>query len=452
MKRLATSFLALFAALVAVPVPALSPLFVIDQIYSNGNGTVQFIVVGDLGQRDCDSGEARWAGETLVSTGPGAQKTFVFAADLPSCRTSGRNILIATEGFAALGLVTPDFVIPNGFLAVPDGDIALGRVTNLAYSGLPTDGVLAMDDSGTLVQNRATNLAGASASVVPSVLPTAPDLNQHGLTGTWYEAATGGQGIEVEVFANAQSGTGSVFVSWFTYDSTAGGADRQRWYTAFGQVVSGQPTAALTIYRNIGGNFDAPPVTQAQAIGTATLGFDTCTSGVFSYAFTDGTGRSGTIPLSRLTQNVTCATTSTQTTDADFALSGNWYAAATSGQGLTVEVNPNSRAFFAAWYTYLPNGTAAGVAGQRWYTAQAAFVPGARTLAVTLYETTGGVFDAPTAPGQATVPVGSGTMAFQGCSAATFSYAFTGGSSAGRSGTLVLGRVGPVPPGCLPPN
>ena len=66
---------------------------------------------------------------------------------------------------------------------------------------------------------------------------------------------------------------------------------------------------------------------------------------------------------------------------------------------------------------------------------------------MTIYETTGGVFDTPTAPGQKTVPVGSGTMAFQSCSAATFSYSFTGGSSSGLSGTINLRRVGPVPTG-----
>ena len=153
--------------------------------------------------------------------------------------------------------------------------------------------------------------------------------------------------------------------------------------------------------------------------------------------------------MTRLTQNVTCSTTTARPTNADFALSGNWYdGAATSGQGFTVEVNPNSGAFFSAWYTYVPNGTAAGAAGQRWYTAQGAFTPGMRTIPVTIYETSGGVFDTPTPPGQSTVPVGTGTMAFQSCSAATFSYNFTGGSSSGSSGVITLSRVGPVPPGC----
>ncbi len=275
-----------------------------------------------------------------------------------------------------------------------------------------------------------------------------PDLNQHGLTGSWYEAATSGQGVEVEVFANPSSGTGSTFVSWFTYDTGIGGAERQRWYTAQGPVVTGQPNAALTIYRNTGGNFNAPPITNPQAVGTATLSFDTCASGQLSYTFTDGTGRAGTIPLARLMPNVTCSTTTSYPTNADFALSGNWFDSATSGQGFTNEVNPNSGAFFAAWYTYLPNGTAAGAAGQRWYTAQAGFTPGLRSIPVTIYETTGGIFDAPKPPGQETKTVGTGTMTFQSCAAATFRYNFTGGSSSGLSGTINLIRVGSVPPGC----
>ena len=137
-------------------------------------------------------------------------------------------------------------------------------------------------------------------------------------------------------------------------------------------------------------------------------------------------------------------------THPDFALSGSWYAgAATSGQGMIAEVAPNSSAFFLSWFTYMPNGANAGAAGQRWYTAQGAFTPGLRTIPVQIYETAGGRFDTSTPPGQGTVAVGSGTMIFQSCSAATFNYNFTGGSSNGHSGTIALGRVGPVPPGCI---
>ncbi len=112
-------------------------------------------------------------------------------------------------------------------------------------------------------------------------------------------------------------------------------------------------------------------------------------------------------------------------------------------------MNPASNALFFAWYTYAPNGAAAGVAGQRWYTGLGTFAAGARSVAVELYETTGGVFNA-IAPTPATVAVGTGTMAFQGCSGVTLTYAFTGGSMSGKSGTQTLQRIGPVPAGCVP--
>ncbi len=312
----------------------------------------------------------------------------------------------------------------------------------LGQSGTDTWTYQGIGEHGnTTVRTARVNIAAGTGQPI-----TFPDLNQHGLTGSWWEPATGGQGVEVEVFPNPSSGT--AFVSWFTYDTVAGGAERQRWYTAQGQVAPGASGVALNIYQNVGGNFNAPPITAAQLIGTAILSFDTCTSGQLVYQFIDGTFRSGVIPLSRLTQNMTCSTSAPPPTNADFVFSGNWFNAATSGQGLTIEVNPNSSQVFAAWYTYLPSGSTAGAAGQRWYTAQGDFTPGKRSIPVTIYETTGGVFDTPTPAGQKTTPVGSGTLAFQSCSAATFAYNFTAGSSSGLSGSIALSRVGPVPQGC----
>jgi hypothetical protein len=239
-------------------------------------------------------------------------------------------------------------------------------------------------------------------------------------------------------------------LSWFTYDPVRGGAERQRWYTLQGQVASGQPNASLTIYQNTGGNFNAPPATKAQAVGTATLSFETCTTGNLTYSFTDGSGRAGTIPLTRLLPSVTCSVATKPSTDADFALSGSWFGgAATSGQGFTTEVAPRAGEFFLSWFTYRPSGAFAGAAAQRWYTAQGAFTPGLRTIPLQIYETTGGTFDAPTPTDQRTARVGTGSMSFQNCSAATFSYDFAGGTSMGSSGTIALSRVGPVPPGCV---
>jgi hypothetical protein len=121
--------------------------------------------------------------------------------------------------------------------------------------------------------------------------------------------------------------------------------------------------------------------------------------------------------------------------------------------GITVEVNPLTPIVFVTWYTYAPNGQAAGSSGQRWFTAESAqtpFAPGQRTFQLILYETVGGLFDAAITPPPVATVVGTATIAFSSCTTAQLAYNFTGGSSAGRSGTIALSRLGPAPAGCVP--
>jgi len=422
-------------------------LFLIEQIYSNASGTVQFIVMGGAGI----NGENLWKGSTLTSTHAGVTKSFEFPNDIPG-NTAGHKVLIATEGFAALNLVKPDFTIPNGFLATDNGTIQYScRPDQVTYTSLPTNGTSAITRTGQTIPNVATNFAGASASVPATPAQTTPDLNQHGLTGSWYEPATSGQGIELEFYPNLVSaGTALVQGAWFTFDaSTVGGVERQRWYTFSGNAQSGSPNVPVTIYRNVDGNFNALPVTQAVAVGTGTLAFAQCDKGTLDYTFSDGSGRTGTIDLTRLLPNVTCKVGAAPTTSADYALSGNWYDPATSGQGFLIDVNPVAPYFFLTWYTYAPAGQGAGAASQRWFTAQVAYVAGSRSVTAKLFETTGGLFDRVTNPAPATVEVGTATATFLSCSSARLQYVFTSGGNAGMAGTITLSRVGPVPPGCV---
>lgn len=300
--------------------------------------------------------------------------------------------------------------------------------------------------------NNPTDLADLAAYIAQSdgIASAGPDLNQHGFTGSWYEPATSGQGVEVEFFPSfVAPDTALVAGAWFTFaPAPAGGSDHERWYTFNGDAKSGTANVPITIYQNVGGSFNVPPTTSSTAVGTGTLSFATCTTGTLDYTFTDGSGRSGSIALSRITPNVTCVTSGQAPTNPDFALSGNWYNPATSGQGFLFEVNPLSPVLFATWYTYAPAGGATDASGQRWFTAQAAYVPGSRSVNLTLYQTTGGIFDAVSNPAPATAPVGTATVTFASCTAATLHFDFTTGSSAGQSGTIALQRVGPVPSGC----
>jgi len=153
---------------------ALPGTFYIEQIYSNADGTVQFVEIYDSGSSDCDAGENLWANRTLVSSGPSKDRTFVFPTNLPTCITSKRHMLIATEGFAALGLITPDYVIPNGFLQMPSGDLYFAAVSQMTYTALPSDGVTAYYRGATVGPNLATNLAGATVSVTAPSGPGGP--------------------------------------------------------------------------------------------------------------------------------------------------------------------------------------------------------------------------------------------------------------------------------------
>ena len=153
--------------------------------------------------------------------------------------------------------------------------------------------------------------------VSPVVDGAVPDLNQHGLTGSWYDPAKGGQGIELEVFPDLVApGTSLVQGALFTFDSApVDGSERERWYTFNGNGQSG--SIPVTIYQNVGGNFDAPPITQPTAIGSGTLAFSDCSNGMLNYAVSDGSSRSGSTPLTRLTPNVTCTSDGSAATDSE---------------------------------------------------------------------------------------------------------------------------------------
>src|SRR4029077_6547728 len=132
------------------------------------DGSVQFIVLHEC----CGfNGENLWAGHALTITGAGGQKPpYFFPNDLPGGTSSGygmtlsptanKRVLVATQGFKDLGIVTPDYVIPNGFLPTGGGTLNYAGVNGLTYPFLPTDGTNALYQSGAMSPNLATNFAG----------------------------------------------------------------------------------------------------------------------------------------------------------------------------------------------------------------------------------------------------------------------------------------------------
>ncbi len=275
------------------------------------------------------------------------------------------------------------------------------------------------------------------------------NLDQFGLTGSWFEASTGGQGLVIEVYPdNAGTGLGTLAAGWYTYDDTTSG--EQRWYALQGNAASGGGSYPLAIVDGLGGNFNAPPVVGATVAGTASMLFASCTDALLTYSFSDGSGRSGTMPLTRLDANVTCtASGSGGAAASDFLLSGAWFSTSTGGQGFYFDINPNQNLLFAGWYTYAPTGAQiGGNASERWFTLQAGnFTPGMTSLSnIGIYSTSGGTFDV--GGGVNAQQVGTASVSFTSCTAMTLTYTFTSGLNQGLSGTIDLQPVGPVPAGC----
>ncbi|HVV96046.1 MAG TPA: hypothetical protein VHC92_02765 [Rhodanobacteraceae bacterium] len=316
--------------------------------------------------------------------------------------------------------------------ALPDGTAAARVVLSASLGSMGSVGDASFDHVA----------FGPTGSV-----PYGVDISQEGLTNAWYNPATSGQGFQVVV---SPGNTSYLFAAWYTFGSTAGGTDTQRWYTFDSAIQPGATTAAVTIYRNTGGNFLAPPITNAVAVGSGTLTFYSCTSGLFTYAFDDGP--SGSIPLLALMPNVECAETSPATTVpppplSAYGFSGTWFDPATGGQGFIINVNPVDVQTFVGWYTYAIDGESVGEAGQRWFTAQGPHSTGSSTPdELTIYESTGGTFDA--SDPVTTTPVGTASLMFESCTSASLEYNFTAGEMSGKSGTIALTRLGAPPISC----
>lgn len=291
--------------------------------------------------------------------------------------------------------------------------------------------------SSPTIRNFIVNTAGLNPQV-PANRPLTRELS-----GAWYEPDTSGQGFMFEIMPEQSI----VFGGWYTYagagSSSTKSGPRHRWLTVSAPFTFGQTSSILTIYRNTGGNFDAPPITRAVAIGTGTLTFQSCTSGRFDYEIDlDGTPRSGSIPLTRLGSEAYCNQGSTPTFSLSQqgispALDGAWYDPNTSGQGFQFNFLPqNGNLAFLAWYTYDVNGQFTGSEGQRWYTVSGSYTPGsAHAFNLPIYQNSGGNFDA--APITSAVQIGTATLSFSSCSTATLTYNIPGRPSR----TISLNRL-----------
>ena len=148
--------------------------WVINEIYSNADGSIQFVELRAL----FNSQHTLADGATVIARDTNTEShVYEFTSNLPSSMTFGKTMLLATPDFASQpGAVAPDFIIPPNFLFGPAGSLQYPDAEGgelVTYTNLPTDGVASLVRSAAdeLVYNPTNsprNFAGQTGSVRPS--------------------------------------------------------------------------------------------------------------------------------------------------------------------------------------------------------------------------------------------------------------------------------------------
>jgi len=154
------------------PAVAGSHLWRFNEVFTNADGTVQFIEMVEC----CGSTiERALGGKWILAVA--VDRQFGFPSNI-SGDTSHKYLLLATQSYADLpGVPAPDFIIPDGFLPLEGETLEywLYTAATWSYGPLPTDGITSMNQDGTTDVNSPTNYAGETGVVdltVPVVRST----------------------------------------------------------------------------------------------------------------------------------------------------------------------------------------------------------------------------------------------------------------------------------------
>ena len=198
-------------------------LYQINEVYSNADGSVQFIEL--LGTAN---GQEFLTEGSLTVTQGGVTHTFDPATDLPSSATNGKTVLFATAGFEALTGVAPDYTLPAGFLFTSGSQTIHWGVDTLSVPLLPTEGGLSVGQNGTTsAPNTPENFAGVSGSVPSNHAPAGADLLGDVFTGVGQPFSLTVPGNDFSDADNdpltytATLANNAALPSWLSFDSSS---------------------------------------------------------------------------------------------------------------------------------------------------------------------------------------------------------------------------------------
>ncbi|MGE5094984.1 MAG: hypothetical protein ACM3SO_07585 [Betaproteobacteria bacterium] len=409
---LITRILLLVASLAALPAAASFHLWTMTELYSNADGSVQF-----LEMRALTGSEQFFAGHTLTSSAGGVTHTFTVPTDLPG-DSSGRRMIFGTQGFAALGVVRPDYIVPNGFFFPGGGTINWADADVWSHPAVPVSGDDSLNRDGSTGPNSPQNFAGQTGHVSATPVIT-PALNIEGL---WWASPPGsesGWGLNI-----TQQGD-IIFATWFTYD-----ANGPMWLVmSQGERQAGTNAYEGALFRTTGPAFSADPFDPSRvsltSVGSARLTFTDASNGSFAYTV-NGVQQAKAITRQVFASPVpACAEGGSQGSPPNFQDLW-WRAPAGSESGWGVNIQHQGDILFVTWFTYDASGKG------MWLVGSDIARTGPNTFTGSLFTTTGPAFSAsPWNPSQVVVtPAGTATFTFSDANNGTFAYTVNGVSQA----------------------
>jgi hypothetical protein len=202
-------------ALLSGPTFGAFHLWKINELYSNADGSVQFIeLLATTGSQQFI------AAHSITISGPGGSRSFTCSTNLPS-DSANKTFIIGTSNLASIpGGVTPNYVFTNSvpFLFTGSGTTTVNwdGFDIVTYTNLPTNGSGSLVRSGSVMVVSATNspknFTGASNSIVPVKFQPA-SLNGTTATGT---NGTAGPNYAVEKRDNL------TVTNWITISNVTG--------------------------------------------------------------------------------------------------------------------------------------------------------------------------------------------------------------------------------------
>ncbi|MEM7363664.1 MAG: CFI-box-CTERM domain-containing protein [Pseudomonadota bacterium] len=134
--------------------------WVTTEAFSNADGTLQFIEMSSNVANDFNLNCCSAFSDNLDA---GTSQEFVFPNN-PTA-SQDRTILLATPGFEAAFGITPDYLIPEGFLHTGSGQFDYNAP--LTWTSLPTDGFQSFNVGGIVAAATPTNFNGDTVTLSP---------------------------------------------------------------------------------------------------------------------------------------------------------------------------------------------------------------------------------------------------------------------------------------------